>query len=172
MVWRARAKRRPRAKRARKADSVRRRGRDRALGGRGDRVRRAWRDGGGAADDGLVLAAVARVELSENAPAVRAVDAVADGEAARVRARAVEEAHQDDGVPGAVLLVVVRPRRAVVRDDVALPAAPALLHDACEQKGVRAAAALALRAPVVARLQRHEVADVQRLRERPPTAPN
>ena len=164
MVWRARAKRRPRAKRARKADSVRRRGRDRALGGRGDRVRRAWRDGGGAADDGLVLAAVARVELSENAPAVRAVDAVADGEAARVRARAVEEAHQDDGVPGAVLLVVVRPRRAVVRDDVALPAAPALLHDAREQKGVRAAAALALRAPVVARLQRHEVADVQRPR--------
>jgi len=59
----------------------------------------------------------------------------------------------------------VRPRRAVVRDDVALPAAPALLHDAREQKGVRAAAALALRAPVVARLQRHEVADVQRLRE-------
>ena len=44
-------------------------------------------DGGGAADDGLVLAAVARVELSENAPAVRAVDAVADGEAARVRAQ-------------------------------------------------------------------------------------
>ena len=50
-------------------------------------MRRAWRDGGGAADDELVLAVVARVELSENAPAVRAVDAVADGEAARVRAQ-------------------------------------------------------------------------------------
>ena len=41
----------------------------------------------GARSAAEVIVYVARVELSENAPAVRAVDAVADGEAARVRAQ-------------------------------------------------------------------------------------